>query len=148
MKKLKLVGLKTCPHCGRAVAYVMTEDGEHTLGIALDATRTRELSRQDQDLADERFLTDLLLQLLSSSPYVPREIMLDWNEDGFLVGRVDLTTEIFSCSPQEALALVAMTGTPFYATERVFKHVRLFHPPVKEDEAPGLVQLKPKPTLH
>ena len=148
MKKLGLVGLKPCPQCRQAVAYVMTEDGQHTLGITLDAARARELSRKDQDSVHERFLTDLLMQLLPSSPYVPREVVLDWNEEGFLTGRVDLTTEIFSCSPQEAIALVAAAGMSLYATERVFEHMQLFHPPAKEDEATGLVQHKPKPTLH
>ncbi len=116
MKKLALVGLKPCPHCRRAVAYVSTEDGEHSFGIALDATKTRELSRKDQDPVRERFLTDLLIQLLVSSSYVPRQVVLDWSEEGFLTARLELTTEIFSCSPQEAVALVAASGVPLYAT--------------------------------
>lgn len=147
MKKLALVGLKPCPHCRRAVAYVNTEDGEHSFGIALDATKTRELSRKDQDPVRERFLTDLLIQLLVSSSYVPRQVVLDWSEEDFLTARMELTTEIFSCSPQEAVALVAASGVPLYATERIFHYIHLFHPPDKEGET-DLVQLKPKPTLH
>ncbi len=147
MKKLALVGLKPCPHCRRAVAFVKTEDREHSFGIALDATKTRELSRKDQDPVRERFLTDLLIQLLVSSSYVPRQVVLDWSEEGFLTARLELTTEIFSCSPQEAVALVAAAGFPLYATERIFHYIHLFHSPDKEGET-DLVQLKPKPTLH
>ena len=147
MKKLALVGLKPCPHCRRAVAYVMTEDGEYSLGIALDATRTRELSRKDQDPVRERFLTDLLIQLLVSSSYVPRQVVLDWSEEGFLTARMDLTTEIFSCSPQEGLVLAVAAQIPLYAVERIFEQRHLFHLPDKEGET-DLVHLKPKPTLH
>ncbi len=49
MKRLALVGLKTCERCHQAVAYLMTEDGEHTVGIALDTGNARELSRNDQE---------------------------------------------------------------------------------------------------
>jgi len=147
MKKLALVGLKPCPHCRRAVAYLMTEDGEHSLGIALDAIRTRELSRKDR-LGQEKFLTDLVLQLLASLSKAPREIVLDFHEEGFLYARVDLTTEIITCSAQEGVAFAAATGTPLNATERIFEHIRLFHPPHTESEGTDLVQLKPKPTLH
>ena len=146
MKRLELVGLKTCPHCRQAIAYLMTQDGEKTFGIALDGTKTRELSRQD--LADEKFLTDLLMQLLASSPYVAREVVLDWKEDGFLTARLDLTTGIFSCSPQEAIALVAAAEIPFYATERVFQHIRLFHPADEQGGSADLIQPKLKPVLH
>ncbi len=147
MKKITLVELKHCPHCRRAVAFVKTGDREHSFGIALDATKTRELSRKDQDPVRERFLTDLLIELLVSSSYVPRQVVLDWSEEEFLTARMELTTEIFSCSPQEAVALVAAAGVPLYATERIFHYIHLFHPPDKEGET-DLVQLKPKPTLH
>ena len=146
MKRLTLVGLKPCPYCRRAVAYVMTEDGEHTLGIALDATRARELSRKDP--VSEKFLTDLLVELLAPSPYVPRKIVLDWAEEGFLTARVDLTKEIFSCSLQEAVALAAVAGIPLYATEKAFQKASLFHPPDKEGVPADTIQPKPKPTLH
>lgn len=148
MKKLELVGLKACPHCKRAIAYVMTEDGEHTLGIALDAIKTREISRKCQEPGQEKFLSDLLLQLLASSSYVPREIVLDFHEEGFLFARVDITTEIISCSAQEGVALAAAAGIPLSATERIFDHIHLFHPPDKGGEATDLIQPKPKPTLH
>ena len=148
MKRLALLGLKPCPRCHRAVAYVMTEGGEHTLGIALDAIKTREISRRSEERGQEKFLTDLVVKLLALSSCIPREIVLDWDEEGFLFARVDLATNLISCSPQEAVALVAAAGMPLYATESVFEHVQLFHPPVKEDETTGLVQLKPKPTLH
>lgn len=148
MKKLELVGLKACPHCKRAVAYLMTEDGEHTLGIALDAIKAREISRRCQEPGQEKFLSDLLLQLLASSSYVPREIVLDWDEEGFLFARVDITTEIISCSAQEGVALAAAAGIPLYATERIFEHIHLFHPPDKEGKAADLIQPKLKQTLH
>jgi hypothetical protein len=148
MKKLVLVGLKPCPHCRRAVAYVTTEDGEHTLGIALDAIKAREISGKCRGVGQEKFLIDLLLQSLASSPNVPREIVLDFHEEGFLYARVDLTTEIITCSAQEGIAFAAATGTPLNATERIFEHIRLFHPPHAESEGTDLVQLKPKPTLH
>lgn len=146
MKKLELVGLKACPHCKRAIAYLMTEDGEHTLGIALDASRAREFATH-QEPGREKFLTDLLIELLASSSYIPRQVVLDWNEEVFLFAKVDLTTQIFSCSAQEGVALVVAAGIPLVATERIFKHIHLFHPPDKEYET-GLVRLKPKPTLH
>ena len=148
MKRLALVGLKPCPQCHRAIAYMMSEDGKHTLGIAVDATRAQELSRKDQDLVKEKFLTDLLVELLASSSYVPRQIVLDCSQGGFLTAKIDLASEIFSCSPQEAVALVAAAGIPIYATERLFQHIDLFHPPDKEGEAADLIQAKPKPILH
>ena len=144
MKRLTLVGLRACEHCHRAIAHLMSEDGEHTLGIALDAIKAREMSRKGQ----EKFLTDLLLQSLASSPNIPREIVLDFHEEGFLYARVDLTTEIITCSAQEGVAFAAATGTPLNATERIFEHIRLFHSPHTESEGTDLVQLKPKPTLH
>ena len=148
MKKLALVGLKPCPHCRRAVAYVMTEDGKHTLGIALDAIKTREISRRSEEPGQEKFLTDLVMQLLASSSYVPREIVLDWDEEGFLFARVDITVEIISCSAQEGVAFATAAGIPLYATERILHLRHLFHPTDTGVETNGLVQLKPKPTLH
>lgn len=148
MKRLEIVGLKACPHCHRAIAYLMSEDGEHTLGIALDACRAREISRDPEDPGREKFLTDLLTQLLASSSCTPRQAVLDWNEKGFLMGRIDLTTEIISCSPQEAVALVVAAGIPFYAGERVFEHLYTLHPPDVEGERTEFIQPKPKPTLH
>jgi hypothetical protein len=148
MKRLTLVGLRACERCHRAIAYLMSEDGEHTLGIALDAIKAREMSRKGQETGQEKFLTDLLLQSLASSPNIPREIVLDFHEEGFLYARVDLTTEIITCSAQEGVAFAAATGTPLNATERIFEHIRLFHPPHTESEGTDLVQLKPKPTLH
>ncbi len=147
MKRLEFVSLKVCPHCRRAVAYLMIEDGEHTLGIALDASRARELSTH-QEPGREKFLTDLLMQLLASSSYIPRQVVLDWNEEGFLFAKVDLTTQIFSCSAQDGIAFVAAAGIPFYATERILAQRHLFHPPDTESESTDLIQLKLKPTLH
>lgn len=148
MKKLELVGLKACPHCKRAIAYLMTEDGEHRLGIALDAIKTREISRKCQEPGQEKFLSDLLLQLLASSSYVPREIVLDFHEEGFLFARVNITTEIISCSAQEGVAFVAAAGIPLFATERILELSHLFHPPDMESGRTDLIQVKPKPTLH
>lgn len=147
MKKLELVGLKACPHCKRAIAYLMTEDGEHTLGIALDAIRAREFSTH-QEPGSEKFLTDLFMELLPSSSYIPRQVVLDWNEEGFLFAKVDLTTQIFSCSALDGVAFVAATGIPFYATDRILAQRHLFHPPDTESKSTDLIQLKLKPTLH
>ena len=147
MKKLDLVGLKPCPHCRWAVAYLMTEDGEHTFGITLDATTAQELSHKEQNPVHERFLTELLLHLLASSSYVPRQIVLDWNQAGFLTARIDLSREIFACSPEEAIVLAAEAKIPLYATDRIFECIHRLHPPDKESKA-GPLQLKPKPTLH
>lgn len=148
MKRLALAGLKTCESCHRAVAYLMSEDGEHTLGIALDAIKAREISSKCQEPGQEKFLTDLLLQLLASSSHVPREIVLDLHEKGFLYTRLDITTEILSCSLQDGVGLAVAAGIPIYATEGVFQHRHLFHPPDTEGEATELVQPKIKPTLH
>lgn len=148
MKRLESVGLKICPHCRRAVAYLMTEDGERTLGIALDAIKAREIARRCQEPGQEKFLADLLLQLLASSSYVLREIVLEWDNEGFLFARVDITTEIISCSAQEGVALAAAAGIPLYATERIFEHRDLLHPLDTESEGNELIQPNLKPTLH
>lgn len=146
--RLVLVGLKTCERCHRAIAYLMSEDGEHTLGIALDAIKAREISGNCRGVGQEKFLTDLLLQSLASSPNIPREIVLDFHEEGFLYARVDLTTEIITCSAQEGIAFAAAAGIPLNATDRIFQQLHLFHPPDREGEAADLTPLKPKPTLH
>lgn len=148
MKRLELVGLKACPRCHRAVAYLKTDEKDQTLAIALDASKARELSRNYEEPGREKFLTDLLMQLLASSSYIPRQVVLDWNEEGFLFAKVDLTTQIFSCSAQDGIAFVAATGIPFYATERILAQRHLFHPPDTESESTDLIQLKLKPTLH
>ena len=148
MKRLELVQLKACPHCRRAVAYLMTEDGQHTLGIALDAVTARELSRCDQEPGDEKSLTDFLLQLLASSSYVPHHVVLDCNAEGFLSARVDVTTEILSCSPQEGVGFAVAARIPLYAVERIFEHRHLFHPPETEGEDGLVLPTRPKPTLH
>jgi len=147
MKKLELVGLKACPHCKRAIAYLMTEDGKHTLGIALDASRAQDLSTY-REPGREKLLTDLLVQLLASSSYIPRQVVLDWNEEGFLFARVDLTTATFTCSAQEGVTFVAAAEIPLYATERILELRHLFHPPDMESGRTDLIQVKPKPTLH
>jgi hypothetical protein len=126
----------------------MTEDGEHSLGIALDAIKAREISRRPEERGQEKFLTDLVMQLLASSSYVPREIVLDSDEEGFLFARVDITTEIISCSAQEGVAFAAAAGIPLYATERILHLRHLFHPTDTGTRSNGLVQLKQKPTLH
>ena len=64
----------------------MTEDGKHTFGIALDRNKAREISRNFHEPGKEKFLTDLLLRLLASSPYVPRLVVLDFNEGNQVVG--------------------------------------------------------------
>ncbi len=148
MKRLEFVDLKICPHCRRAVAYLMTEDGGHTLGIALDAIKAQEISRRCQEPGQEKFLAGLLLQLLASSSYVLREIVLEWDNEGFLFARVDITTEIISCSAQEGVALAAAAGIPLYATERILAQRHLFHPPDTESESADLIQPNLKPTLH
>ncbi len=146
VKRLALVGLKTCEHCRQAVAYLTTEDGEHTVGITLDTGKARELSRNDQE-PEEKFLTNLLLQLLASSSHVPQQVVLDCSQGGLLSAKVVFTTETFSCSPQEGLVFAAVAQIPLYAVERIFERRHLFHPLDKEGET-DLVQLKPKPTLH
>lgn len=148
MKRLEFVSLKTCPHCRRAIAYLMTQDGEKTFGIALDPTRARELSCKYQEPGEEKFMTGFLVRLLASSSYFPRQVILDWSQEDFLSGRVDLATEIITCSPQEGLALAVLAGIPLYGEERIFEHMPLFHPPDPESEGADLIQPKLKPTLH
>lgn len=144
MKRLTLVGLKICPHCRRGIAYLRSEDGEHTLRVALDATRARELSREDP--VRERFLTELFAELLASSPYAPRRVVVDWAEEGFLTARVDLTREIFSCSLPEAVALAAVTGIALYATDKACENAGLLHPHDREGVSADFIP--PKRTLH
>lgn len=146
MRKLELVGMGACPRCRRSVAYLMTPDGEHTLAIALDAAKARELSRQDRDPVREKFLTDLLVQILSSSPQVPRQVVLELDDDGVLSAKVDLTTAIYSCSPQEGVAIGAAAGIPLYAVEKIFDLKQALHSP--EGEGIECSPPKQKPTLH
>ncbi|HWP58591.1 MAG TPA: hypothetical protein VNL14_11940 [Candidatus Acidoferrales bacterium] len=148
MKRFILVGLKPCPRCHRAVAYVMTEDGEHSFGIALDAIKTREISRRCKNSGQEKFLTDLVIQLLASSCSALRKIVLDWDEEGFLFARVDAGGELFSCSAQDGVAIAAAAGSPLYATERVLGLKHLLHSTSSVVKNVDLVQPKPKPTLH
>ena len=151
MKSLALVGLKACARCQRAVAFLMTEDGEHTLGIALDTSKARELSRKHQD-PEEKFLTDFLLRLLASSSYVPRRVVLECNKEGFLSARIEIAKgneiEILSCSPQEGVGYAIAAGIPLYAAEGIFEQRHLFHPPDTEGENIDLLQPKLKPTIH
>jgi len=147
MKRLELVGLKPCPHCHRAIAYLMTQDGEETLGIALDATRTRELSYNHEGPGGEKCMTGFLVRLLAASSYVPRQVILHWNQEGFLCSIIDLTTEMITCSPQEGLALAILASIPLFAEEEIFEHIGSFHAVnAKADRTKP--QPKPKPTLH
>ena len=148
MIRLVFAGLKACRGCRRPIAFLMTDDGELTLGIALDACKAQELARSCEGPTKEKFLTDFLLKLLASSPYAVREIVLDCSEEGPLFARVDVTTEIFCCAPQEAVGLAAAAGLPLYATERVLEQMHLFHPTDTEGESSNLIQPKLKPTLH
>ena len=147
VKRLALVGLKTCERCHQAVAYLMTEDGEHTVGIALDTGNARELSRNDQE-PEEKFLTDLLLRLLASSSHVPQQVVFDCSQGGFLSAKVVITTETFSCSPQEGLVFAAVAQIPLYAVERIFEQRHLFHALDTTGESSDLLRHKLKPTLH
>ena len=147
MKRLTLVGLKTCARCRQAVAYLVTEDGEHTVGITLDTGKARELSRNDQE-PEEKFLIDLLLRLLASSSHVPQQVVLDCSQGGFLSAKVVFTTETFSCSPQEGLVFAAAAQIPLYAVERIFEQNHLFHPLNTTSESSDLLRYKLKPTLH
>ena len=148
MKRLELVGFKACPRCHRAVAYLKTDEKDQTLAIALDASKARELSRNYEEPGREKFLTDFFLQSLSNSSCVPRQVVLDCSEEGLLSARVDMTTAVFSCSPQDGIALAVAAGIPLYAVERIFEHRHLFHPSDTESESTDLVQPKLKPTLH
>ncbi|MFQ5902902.1 MAG: hypothetical protein ACE5JO_04355 [Candidatus Binatia bacterium] len=151
MKSLALVGLKACARCRRVVAFLMTEDGEHTLGIALDASKAREVSGNYQE-PEEKSLTDFLLRLLALFSYVPRQVVLESNKEGFLSARMEIVkggeTEILSCSPQEGVVYATAAGIPLYAAEGIFEQRHLFHPPDTEGEAVDLLQPKLKPTLH
>jgi len=146
MKKLEFVGLKSCPRCRRAVAYLMTVDGEETLAIAVDAATARELSRGPQ--GREKSLTAFLVELLARSFYVPRQVVLDCHEEGFLYARVDLTSATFSCCPQEGVAIAASAGISLYAEERIFKLAHACHLSDVEEESIEHNPRKSKPTLH
>lgn len=148
MIRLVFAGLRACKGCCRPIAFLMTEDGELTLGITLDACKAQELARSCEGPAKQKFLTDFLLKLLASSSHVIREIVLDCSEEGPLFARVDVTTEVFCCAPQEAVGLAAATGLPLYATGRVLEQMHLFHPADTEGESSNVIQPKPKPTLH
>ena len=148
MIMLVFAGLRACKGCHRPIAFLMTEDGELTLGIALDAYKARELARSCEAPTKQKFLTDFLLKLLASSPYAIREIVLDCSEEGHIFARVDVTTEVFSCAPQEAVGLAAAAGLPLYATERALEQMHLFHPADTEGESNDTIQPKLKPTLH
>ncbi len=148
MIRLVLAGLKTCRGCRRPIAFLMTDDGELTLGIALDACKAQELARSCEGPTKEKFLTDFWLKLLADSPHVIREIVLDYSGEGPIFARVDMTTEVFCCAPQEAVGLAAATGFPLYATGRVLEQMHLFHPTDTEGESSNLIQPKLKPTLH
>ena len=148
MKRLAFLGIKPCMRCQQPAAFLMTKDGKHTFGIALDRNKAREISRNFDEPGKEKFLTGLLLRLLASSSYVPHQVVLDFNEEGYLSATVDVTTEIFSCSPQEGVALAVTAGIPLYAAERIFEHRHLFHPLDTESEGTDLLQPKAKPTLH
>lgn len=148
MIRLVFAGLKACRGCRRPIAFLMTDDGELTLGIALDACKAQELGRSCEGPTKEKFLTDFWLKLLAASPHVIREIVLDCSEEGSIFARVDVTTEVFSCAPQEAVGLAAAAGIPLYATERVLEQMHLFHPTDTEGESSNLIQPKLKPTLH
>ncbi|HET8562527.1 MAG TPA: bifunctional nuclease domain-containing protein [Candidatus Binatia bacterium] len=148
MIKLVFAGLKACRRCRRPIAFLMTDNGELTLGIALDACKAQELARRCEEPTKEKFLTDFWLKLIASSPHVIREIVLDTSEEGPIFARVDVTTEVFCCAPQEAVGLAAAAGLPLYATERALEQVHLFHPSDTEGESSNVIQPKLKPTLH
>ena len=147
MKRLELVGLKACGRCHRAVAYLMIEDGD-TLGIILDAVKARELSCHHQGPGDEKHLTAFLLKLFAGTSYVPRQVVLDCGEGGFPSARIDITTDILSCSLQEGVVFAIAAGVPLYAAEGVFEHRHLFHAPDMTGESTDLIQPKLKQTLH
>jgi len=148
MIRLVFAGLRACKGCHRPIAFLTTEDGELTLRVALDAYKAQELARSCEGPTKEKFLTDFLLKLLASSPYAIREIVLDCSEEGPLFARVDVTTEVFCCAPQEAVGLATAGGLPLYATERALEQVHLFHPADTEGESSNVIQPKLKPTLH
>jgi len=141
-------GLKACRRCHRPIAFLITDDGELTLGIALDACKAQELARSCEGPTKGKFLTDFWLKLLASSPHVIREIVLDTSEEGPIFARVDVTTEVFCCAPQEPVGLAIAAGLPLFATERTLEHVHRFHPSDTEGESSNVIQPKLKPTLH
>ncbi len=149
LRKLALAGVKDCSHCRRAIAYLLAEDGEHTLGIALDAVRARDLSREPAIEGRERSLTGFFMQLLSSFSYVPKQVVLDFNdEDEFLLARVDLTTATFVCSPQEGVAFAAAAQIPLYANEEIFARRLGVQTPDHEEKGKAPCRTKPKTTIH
>ena len=148
MIRLVFAGLRACKGCHRPIAFLTTDDGELTLGIALDAYKARELARNCEGPTKEKFLADFLLKLLASSPHAIREIVLDCSERGPIFARVDAITEVFCCTPQEAVGLAAAANLPLCATERALEQMHLFHPTDTEGESTNVIQPKLKPTLH
>lgn len=149
LRKLALAGVKDCSHCRRAIAYLIAEDGEHTLGIALDAVRARDLSSEPAVEGQERSLTRFFMQLLSSSSYVPKQVVLDFNdEDEFLFARVDLTTATFVCSLQEGVAFAVAAKIPLYANDEIFVRRLGVQTPDQEEEGKEHHRKKLKTTIH
>lgn len=144
MKRLEFVGLNSCPRCRRAVAYLTTVDGKDTLAIALDGARARELSLSSHRSPRERSLTEFFLELLVDSGFIPRQVVIDLDEEGVLCARADLTTTTLICCPQEGVALATQAGIPLYAAEEIFRRRPACHTP--EESLDPLQKLKP--TLH
>jgi bifunctional DNase/RNase len=151
MKRVALVGLSACVRCQRGIAFLKTEQGEHTIRVPIDACKAQEISGSDQEPEKGKSLVDLLLGLLVRSSHLPCQVVLDCDKKGFLTASVNITKagtiEVFSCSLTEGVGLAVAGGIPLYAVEDVFEHGRLLHSP---DLAEGADLLLPKlkPTLH
>ncbi len=149
MKKLLLVGLRSCAHCLRVVAFLNTEDEKQKVEVGLDPWEGRELARIYHRQKDATSLTELLRHLLDVCGYVPRMVIFDCGEDEVLVARllVDKDGEIQTrfCSPSLGLRLSVAAGALVYATDELFvRRQLLFHTPFFEDGSTDLLEAKPR----
>src|SRR5262245_3338254 len=118
VKRVELERIRVCQRCGRGTAELRSEDGT-TLTVSMDAVRTRELSRTD-DEDDIRSLTELFLEQLEACGRQPAEVVLDVT-DGRLRGLLsfdrDGESDVVTCTAEEGIALVVRGGLRLYATD-------------------------------
>ena len=123
VKRLELERIKVCQRCGRGSAE-LRGDGGAKLVVTLDATRTRQLARANDD--DElRSLTELVLEQLEAGGRQPGEVVLDVANGrlrALLSFDRDGDPEVVACTAEEGVALVARGGLRIYATDEAMAH--------------------------
>ena len=142
MRRLALVRIRVCTRCGRGGAEFKAEDGAK-LVVRLEPARAVEL-RGEPKSDEMRWLTDVVLEQLTSSGQDVREVVLDL-VDGVMraflsLARADDASaepEVVACTPEEGIAIALRGGFRLFATDEALTAPRGRNEPRDEGGAGG-----------